>query len=177
MKKLLIFCMVKLIAVGFFFLLLSQSSTAQFANKVALFVVADAVTPNAAENEIITRLQDMEFDVEIIGQNEATDAATEGMSLVLISATVSSGTIATNMPGLIDLPIPVINWEPFLYDALGFQAGNGGEFNTTQIEIVNEEHPLAAGLPVGIITLSTVEKAVSYGTPVGDVDIIAVNTD
>lgn len=177
MKTLKFFYIVKLIVFVSFFLLLSASSNAQFADSLALFVVANATSPNAAENEIILRLQDMEFDVEVIGQNDVSDGSTAGTALILISATVSSGTVAGNLPGLIDLEIPVINWEPFLYDSLGFQPTDEGEFNTTEIEIVNEDHPLAAGLPADIITISTIEKAVSYGVPEGDVDIIAVNSD
>jgi len=175
MKKLQSFYIVKLMVFVFFFLLLSESSNAQFADSLALFVVADAASPNAAENEIILRLQDMEFDVEVIGQNDVSDGSTAGTALVLISATVSSGTVVGNMPGLIDLEIPVINWEPFLYDALGFQPTDEGEFNTTEIDIIRADHPLAAGLSEGLVTISTVEKAVSYGLPEGDVDIIAVN--
>ena len=175
MKKLQSCHITKLLVFAFFLLLLSESSNAQFADSLALFVVADAASPNAAENEIILRLQDMEFDVEVIGQNDVSDGSTAGTALVLISATVSSGTVAGNMPGLIDLEIPVINWEPFIYDALGFQATDEGEFNTTEIDIIGADHPLAAGLPEGLVTISTVEKAVSYGLPEGDVDIIAVN--
>jgi len=175
MKKLQSCHITKLLVCALFLLLLSESSKAQFADSLALFVVADAANPNDAENEIIRRLEDMEFDVEVIGQNDVSDGSTAGTALVLISATVSSGTVAGNMPGLIDLEIPVINWEPFIYDALGFQAVDEGEFNTTEIDIILENHPLAAGLSEGLTTISTVEKAVSYGLPEGDVDIIAVN--
>jgi hypothetical protein len=159
-----------------FFSFLTESSNAQFLDSLALFIVADAENPNDAEQAIIQRLEDMVFDVFTIGQNEVSDASTDFVSLVLISAMVSSGTIAENMPGLIDLPIPVINWEPFLYDALGHQATDGGEFNTSEIEIVGVGHPLAAGLSANVL-IATVEKAVSYGMPEGDADIIAVNID
>jgi hypothetical protein len=144
-----------------------------------LFVVADGANLNAAENKIFTRLTDMDFIVEIVGQNEASDASTEDMSLILISATVSSGTITTNMPGLKDLETPIINWEPFIYDFLGFQEQNGGEFNitdSTEIEIVNDTHPLAGGLPAGIVLISDIQKGVSFGMPQGDVAVIAVNS-
>jgi hypothetical protein len=150
---------------------------AQFEGSYALFVVADGITPNAAETVIAERLEGLGFDVTISGQDEVTDDSIEDMSLLLISATVSSGTVGGNMPGLADYPIPVINWEPFLYDAQGFQEVDGGEFNTTLIEIVNEEHPLAAGLFEGLVEITTVEKAVSYGTPQGEAEIIAVNSN
>ncbi|HDQ46346.1 MAG TPA: hypothetical protein ENN17_12755, partial [bacterium] len=160
-----------------FLVLFSVSSYGQFDGKVASFIVADAENPNAAELELISRLEEMMFEVEVVGQNFVTDASVDGVDLVLISATVGSGTVAGNMPGLADLEIPVINWEPFLYDEQGFQADNGGEFNTREIDIIRDDHPLAAGLPEGLTTISHVEKAVSYGTPEGDAIIIAVNME
>jgi len=140
-----------------------------------LFVVANAETLNAAENKIDSVLEAMGFFVTAIGQDVVNDGETDGMSLVLISATVSSGTITTNMPGLGVMAIPLINWEPFINDLIGYSELDGGEFNTTEIEIILEGHQMAAGLPMGLTTISTVEKAVSYGVPVGEVDIIAVN--
>ena len=174
MKNLLSFFIFKLIIFVFFVLLFSESSNAQF-NDDALFVVADAENLNAAESKIDSVLETMGFIVDVIGQDVVTDGETDGKSLVLISATVGSGTITTNMPGLGDMAIPLINWEPFINDLLGYSELDGGEFNTTEIEIILEGHQMTAGLPMGLTTISTVEKGVSYGVPVGEVDIIAVN--
>jgi hypothetical protein len=166
----------KLIAFIIFFLLLNKTSNAQFLDSLAMFVVADAVNMNAAEIEIQTRLEEnLEFDVFVVGQNEANDDLTDGVQLILISATVSSGTVAGNMPGLATVEVPVINWEPFLYDALGHSELDGGEFNATEIYIVDSDHPLAAGLPEGVVTITTGLRGISYGMPVGDVSIVAVN--
>jgi hypothetical protein len=176
MKNLLSFFVFKLITLVFAVLLLSEFSKAQLFNDDALFVVAtDAENLDTAEFKIDSVLQEMGFYTTIIGQDVVTDAETNGMSLVLISATVTSGTITENMPGLGDMTVPLINWEPFLDDLLGYSESDGGEFNTTEIEIVLEGHQIAAGLPEGLVTISTVEKAVSYGVPQGDADIIAVN--
>ena len=60
MKKLPISIGITLLVMVVFPLALSESSNAQFAGNLALFVVADAVTPNDAENELIFRLEDME---------------------------------------------------------------------------------------------------------------------
>jgi hypothetical protein len=151
------------------------SSRAQFADSSALFVVADANTLNNAEIALMNFLQDMGFEVSPLSASEASDDATEGMSLVLISATVSSGTTATNLPGLREMEIPVINWEPALYDELGFSEANGSEVASSDIIIVSEGHPMAAGLPEGLCTIASVQKQVSYGVPEGNVQIIAVN--
>jgi hypothetical protein len=160
----------------FAFLLFCRFSNAQFYDP-ALFVVADAEAMNAAETGMDSLLNEMGFSVTVIGQDDVTDEATDGMSLVLISATVTSGTVATNMPGLADMAIPLINWEPFIYDFLGYSELDGGEYNTTEILILGEGHQLAAGLPNDLVTITAVEKAVSYGAPQGDVEIIAVNAD
>lgn len=176
MKTLNLSSICRLLICLFVLVLFSGSSNAQrFLDSTALFVVADRANPNTAELSIVTRLEGMGFLMTTLGQNEVNDAAAEGMSLVLISATVSSGTVGTNLPGLKDLPMPVINWEPFLFDDQGFQAANGGEFNTSVIEIINENHPLAAGLPAGQIQITSSDRGVSYGTPEGDAIIIAVN--
>jgi len=179
MEKLQSYPGFKLICFIFFFLLLGVSSNAQFTDSLALFIVADDVNMNAAENEIVTRLSDMGFIVTPIGQSAISDGAADGMQLVLISATVSSGTVSTNMPELTTLEIPVIIWEPFLYDFLGFQETDGGEFlvtDTTALEIVNGTHPLAGGLPAGIVLISDIQKNVSYGNPQGDAIVIAINS-
>jgi hypothetical protein len=153
---------------------ISGISNAQF-NDDALFVVANAESINAAEYKIDSVLQEMGFTVSIVGQDDVTDANVDGMSLVLISATVSSGTVTTNLAGIREVNVPVICWEPFIYDHLGFSELDGGEFNASEIQIVGEGHQLAAGLANGNVTISTVEKGVSYGIPAGDAVIIAVN--
>lgn len=159
------------------FVLMSGQSFAQFEGSSALFVVSGAGdTATTAENAVVSRLEGMGFEVIVEFQDLVTDDSVEDMALLLISATVSSGTIAGNMPGLADYPIPVINWEPYLYDFQGFQTMDTGEFPATEIEIVNEEHPLAAGLE-SLIEITTVEKQISFGTPEGDVEVIAVNAD
>jgi len=178
MKTLNIFSVCRLLVCLSALVLFSGSSNAQFTGSTALFIVADAVNLNTGETNIVSKLEGMGFAVTPLGQAEVIDESAEGMSLVVISATVTSGTVATNMPGLKDLPVPIINWEPALFDDQGFQAAAGGEFNTMEIEIVKADHPLAAGLPVGPIQVSyTTEVAVSYGKPEGDPIIIAVSPD
>ena len=179
MKKLQSYYRSKLIYFIIFFLSFVGSANAQFTDSLALFIVADDVAVTLAETAIEERLSGMGFSVIVLGQANASDVAAEGMSLVLISATVVSGTVATNMPGLKDLAIPVINWEPALYDDLGFQEAAGGEFSTTDtsgVSIVNASHPLAGGLAAGLVSIAAVAKGISYGVPQGDVTVVAVNS-
>jgi hypothetical protein len=161
----------------FVFLVFAMPANAQFLDKLAILLVANSASPNAAELAIEQRLFDMEFDVIIIGEADASDDIVLGADILLISATVVSGTVSGNMPGLATYDIPIINWEPALYDEMGFTAGNGAEFAATELEIIDADHPLAAGLPADFVTFTTAAtKQVSYGDPIGDVSIIAVNT-
>ncbi len=157
-------------------LVLIQITNAQFSHP-ALFVVADAENLNPAEHNIDSVLDEMGFTVAAMSEADVTDGSASGVSLILISATVSSSTVTTNMPNLYTSAVPIINWEPFLYDFFGHTEGDGGEFNTTEIEIVMEEHQLAGELSNGVVTIAPSERAFSYGVPAGDADIIAVNTE
>src|SRR5205823_3973608 len=65
-------------------------------------------------------------------------------------------------------PVPVMVWESALEDDFNFQAAGGATTNTqTQINIVNANHPLAAGFPAGLLTVTTSPQTFSEGTPVG----------
>jgi hypothetical protein len=174
MKKLKFYTLIKLFVCLFVFLLLNTDLKAQFNGKTVLLVAATD-SGNIAEKAIVLRLEDMGFNVTIKNQAIVNDTDAQHSDLVYISATVTSTTVSTNLPGLDTLAVPVMNCEPFLHDFLGFQAANGGQFNTNTIKIIKDDHPLAAKLSVGIDTISRVQKAVSYGTPQGNPIIIAVN--
>jgi hypothetical protein len=178
MKKIPLSLLFQLIFFAIIILFCGEYANAQFSGETAYFVVDTAYTFSGsnADSTIAERLVEMGFEVEVVHMDEASEAATDGMSLVLISGTVSSSTTTTNMPDIASLAIPVICWEPFLYDHLGFQESDLGEYVTTEINIVDASHPIAAGLPEGAVTISLAEKAVGYGAPQGDVDIIAVKS-
>jgi hypothetical protein len=174
MKELKFYTLIQLFVLFFALFLLNTSLNAQFKGKKVLLVVATD-TGNDAEKAIVLRLEDMGFNVTIINQAIVNDTDAQHSDLVYISATVTSGTVSTNLAGLDTLAVPVINCEPFLHDFFGFQAANGGQFNTSTINIIKDDHPLAAKLSVGTDTISSVQKAVAYGTPQGKAVIIAVN--
>src|SRR5438552_975358 len=64
---------------------------------------------------------------------------------------------------------PAIEWEASTIDALGFAEANaavGTIAGQTQINIVDASHPLAAGFPKGLVTVSGPETY-SQSIPVG----------
>jgi hypothetical protein len=71
--------------------------------------------------------------------------------------------------------VPVINWEYLLEDDFGFTttANLGTASAQTTLNITNAGHPLAAGLPAGIRTVTTVAGGFAWGEPGGSPIIVA----
>lgn len=104
----------------------------------------------------------------------ADQYAAQGYQLLIVDENISSGNVGNKFR---NSPVPVITWEGFLYSgdrsALNADSGLvGGTYNTaaeaaavnggagadygqvvneTAINIVNPSHPLAAGLPAGLV--------------------------
>src|SRR5206468_5030140 len=75
-----------------------------------------------------------------------------GKDLILISSSVGSGNQPLNSLSISDLRtdrIPIVDYEPGLYDELLFQRentfGNAGGHTSLAISVANQTHPLAAG--------------------------------
>jgi hypothetical protein len=117
------------------------------------------------------------MDVVLFAHDQISDAEAGGADLLLISGTVNSGTAFEHMPGLASYEIPVINWEPALFDELGFseEGGEGMDATEGKITIVDSEHSLAAGLDGEVVVISALDRRFGYDKPEGDVDIVAVS--
>jgi len=83
----------------------------------------------------------------------ATEAAAEAADLVWISESVGSGAIREEIT---EIETPMIVGEPYAWDEMGMTLGGGGtsDVATTDIEIINPTHFLAAGLS-GTVTVLT----------------------
>lgn len=132
--------------------------------------------------KFIKILQAQGHDVTVIATPPAANVLTaaefaaQGYQLLIADENISSGNVGNKWR---NPPIPVITWEGFLYSgnrsALNADSGlTGGTYNTaadaaaqnggagadygqvinlTAIEIVNPNHPLAAGLPAGLVNV------------------------
>jgi hypothetical protein len=72
-----------------------------------------------------------------------------------------------------------MDWEASSTDAFGFMEANASPGTTasqTQINIVDDSHPLAAGFPKGLVTVTTPETY-SQGQPVGAHVVATLATD
>ena len=155
------------------------SARAQFDGEYAVFVVANSDSPNGSETAVQERLTGMGLDVAMIAEAQINDAEAGGADLLLISGTVNSGTAFTNMPGLASYELPVINWEPALYDEMGFSAEGGAGMDGVEgkIKIADPDHPMAASLDGEVVVVSSLDRRFCYGRPGGDVNIVALSFD
>ncbi|MFH1882720.1 MAG: LamG-like jellyroll fold domain-containing protein [Planctomycetota bacterium] len=92
-------------------------------------------------------------------EDEATtEAAVIAADLVFISESVSSGKIKNEIT---ELEVPMIVGEPYAWDEMGLTEGGGGDDPaiTTDVEIVDPGHYLAAGLSGTVAVLTDITSA------------------
>lgn len=142
-----------------------------------LFVVSyEPMIPG--DQAIHDHLVSNDHTVTVVPQADAETATTAGMDAILISSTVSSGMINTIFT---NTAVPLMCWEPYLYDDLGM-TGTGafsdfGNSNTSvAIDIQDATHPLAAGLQ-GTAIMSTLTTGLAWGIPNANALNIATLSD
>jgi lysophospholipase L1-like esterase len=133
------------------------------APRQVLYVAASA-TPGAADAAAVAKLQALGFEVQVADDNGIGAGAATGKDLVIISASVVS-TAVNNAFTFVG--VPVVVWEPFLYDNLGLTgltAGTHYEFlpGQTMLNVTGGVHPLAAGLS-GVVTVFSSGEPMPYG--------------
>ena len=116
--------------------------------------VSDPTSPsNDNDKEVAARLQSQGHTVTAADdQDPALGDLFAGKDLILISSSVGSGNQPLNSLSISTLRtgrIPIVNYEPGLYDELLFQRentfGNAGGHTSLAISVANQSHPLAAG--------------------------------
>jgi len=128
----------------------------------ALYV--HAVTPNSADMAAINHLFGRGFDTYDIAAPDATSADADGKKLIVVSSSVTSADVNTKFRGA---AVPLLFWEASNLDDNGFEANNvNGTTAATQtaINIVNASHPIAAGLPAGLLTVYSAPDTISTFT-------------
>lgn len=136
----------------------------------------------AGDNAVNQHLIDRGFDVELArGEDVPDDGSTAlGRDLIIETSSLGSGTVEVDGIGKFrTLTIPALNWEASSVDAFGFQEANANPGTTasqTQVNIVDNTHPIAAGFAKGLVTVSTAETF-SQAQPVGAKIVGTLATD
>src|SRR5436309_12060151 len=137
--------------------------------------------PTAGDLAVSNRLVTLGFVVTKVTDTASVSSDADGKDLIVVSSSVGSGNITTKFTAS---PVPLINGEQAIYDELGIDANNVGGAtlgSQNQINIVDCTHPLAAGLPNGLLTVLTgpgpIVELGGSGTPVASAQIVALATD
>jgi glucose/arabinose dehydrogenase len=102
----------------------------------------------------------------------STSADASGAALVLISSTVNPADIGTKFRASV---VPVVVWEPMLFDEFGLTGTAAGTMGTqaqVQVAITNPAHPLAAGLS-GTVNVTSTISAFTWGVPNANAVVVA----
>ncbi len=153
--------------------------TAIPSSKMVLLVVADATALGQSDMAIRDHIQNASHTVQVISDELTVTGDATGKALIVVSSSVTSGNINTKFH---DVAVPVINWEIALQDDFRFTGNTSADSGTTggtqtSLNIINPDHPLAAGLSAGSHSVTTSASGFSWGVPTGNPIIIAQLND
>ena len=130
------------------------------------FVVGDK-NLNAGDQALKARLELMGYNVYLRDDDVVSPSDADGMDLVLVSSTVSSGKVALTFR---DVAVGVIVWEGYLFDDMDFAGPTGGDdygfdHDQVQVEILEDTHPIASGLTGVVTVVDDGEGFFTWGRP------------
>lgn len=139
----------------------------------ALWVTGDTMVAANGDTPFHGRLVDLGVTVTVV-ENAASQPEDVGDNcLVVLSPLGAASDVEDKFR---DAAVPLITWEHNLYDNLRMvdPLGTGWGINELldEIEIADPTHPLAAGLE-GVVPVYSGGGRISWGIPVGDVQIVA----
>ncbi|MCB9129699.1 MAG: DUF362 domain-containing protein [Anaerolineales bacterium] len=125
---------------------------------------------NPLENRdqiLVNHLATSGYGITVRSQTQATAADALDADLIIISDSVDSTNVNTKFR---DLSIPVMVWESSLFDDMNMtgtvsNTDYGSQASQTQVNIVSSGHPLAAGLPAGLVTTTAASQSYLWGKP------------
>jgi hypothetical protein len=132
---------------------------------VVQLVVGDTAALTGGDTAIRTLLASRLTGFMIRLRDDGGAVDTVNTRLIVIAGSVESGTVGNKYR---DVPVPVISVEYSLFDNLGMTGGtentNLGVLAGTQVQILTDMHPLAAGL-TGAVPVVTTSANLSWGVP------------
>jgi hypothetical protein len=136
------------------------------AAQLVQLVVGDPAAPFPGDIALRTVLALHRPGLSVRLHDDGAAVDVEDVRLVVIAGSVSSDTVRGKYR---DVAVPVLCLEYTLFDDLGMTAAQeetdlGGAGGTSQVGILDEGHPLAAGLS-GLVTVVSAPSNLSWGNP------------
>lgn len=131
--------------------------------------------PNlGVDQKAAAHLEARGYSVRMVDQAQ-TPNSVGGVDLVIISSTVSSKDVPS---GWRALPVPLLTWENDLLDDFAMTGKRhdvdfGEAPKERYLWLVNAPHPIAAGLPAGVVNVYGKQAPMSWGKPGLGATIIA----
>lgn len=128
----------------------------------ALLVVGNPAALAGLDAPMRDELEELGFDVVVVDDTASSSADATDKALVVIAPSVALGAIGTKFR---DVPVPVLINKGFGLPAMAMSTSGPAGYVTgkTQVNIVNAAHPLAACLPVGLVTVYPAPARVQHG--------------
>jgi endoglucanase len=138
-----------------------------------LFVVG-STNLNSGDNAVQNFLIQNDYHVTVQDDNDTVSFHIEDKDVILISSTaLSTRNINTE---LLNINIPLISWKNSLFDEFGWTGKrlnlDYGRITGSSIDIVQESHPIAAGL-LGTVQVTHQLEELTWGLPNENAEIIA----
>ena len=155
-----------LLTFGFLMLGLAPALAEEPERQALLVVKPGALRGDDAS--ILARLEALGFEVEVQRSNRVTSTDATGQDLVVVSSSAKAQQVRTTFR---DVSVPVVTWQPLLFDDLGMTESSPGidfgEAPGATIEIVDPGHFLAAGLSgaVTVVDASDGSPSLHFGAP------------
>lgn len=155
----------QLISVMLLIFVFSSFSVAQEEDKVNVLLVTNDLW-DVGDSAVSDRMDSMGYEVLTVTAAEVDSSWAEGMNLVYVSSTVSSGDVAAKFK---NVPVPVILIEPYAQDDMGMtlDVDSLRHFQPIQRTMVirSEGHFLAAGMTGEIDLFENYEVQSGQGIP------------
>lgn len=134
--------------------------------KTVLWVINGTITSD--QQNVVDKLTNLGYTVTISDDNNAQNA--DNYSVTYLHPSVNSGTAFANISNLATTTNGVLTSENALFDEIIGTTGSVGNPTASQINIINNTHPITQGLPLGNVDIGSGDFYVSNvltGTKLG----------
>jgi hypothetical protein len=146
--------------------LTAVAPAAQAAGKKVMLVVRVEGKSLPFDEKIKAHLEARGFAVTLQSQYKPVEESA-GADLVILSSTIRSHDL---LGAYRDIKVPLLTWEQDLLDDLSMSGKRAGvDYGTVEkvryLWLVNAPHPMAAGLPAGVVDAYEKQATMSWGKP------------
>ncbi|MEL6892236.1 MAG: PKD domain-containing protein [Actinomycetota bacterium] len=138
-----------------------------------VYIASKAPTPVTSDRPIVAAIEGAGFNVTVVDDDALGGLDLTGVEAIVVSSSVSPSKVGNRYR---DTAVPLVSFEPFVFDDLGMTPSGGanlGELSGRRVfPIVDPAHPLAAGLS-GSVGVTTSGAGLTWGKPLAEAEVVA----